>query len=232
MATIIGKTSEKIDELFNGFVKAVSLTSEGQLLATRGDGSVVGVGSVASSVINAVVNATGQFVLKTRDGQDLVVDGVVTLDKAWPVGSVYFSDSSVNPSTKLGGGTWVSFGAGRMPVGVDPTQTEFDASGKTGGAKTHTLTAAELPAHSHGAGTLATSSSGSHDHGVQRRGSSGSGGGVAYGAGTLEADAITSSNGAHTHTMSGSTDTGAGLSGQAHNNLPPYIAVYMWKRTA
>ena len=68
---------------------------------------------------------------------------------AWPVGSVYTSIVSTNPATLLGGGTWVSFGAGRVLVGLDATQTEFDTVEETGGAKTHTLTTAEMPAHLH-----------------------------------------------------------------------------------
>lgn len=38
---------------------------------------------------------------------------------------------------------------GRVSVGLDGAQTEFDALGETGGSKTHTLTAAEMPSHTH-----------------------------------------------------------------------------------
>ena len=50
---------------------------------------------------------------------------------------------------------------GRVPVGLDSGQTEFDALGETGGAKTHTLTTAQTPSHSHGG---ATPSGGAVDH--------------------------------------------------------------------
>lgn len=66
----------------------------------------------------------------------------------YPVGAIYISTSSVNPSTYLGG-TWASFGQGRTLVGVDPSDTDFNASNKTGGAKTHKLTIAEMPSHVH-----------------------------------------------------------------------------------
>ena len=68
----------------------------------------------------------------------------------YPVGSIYINASvSTNPSTLFGFGTWVEFGKGRVLVGVDTGQTEFDTLGETGGAKTHTLTINEMPAHSH-----------------------------------------------------------------------------------
>lgn len=69
---------------------------------------------------------------------------------AWPVGSVFLSVSSTNPATSLGFGTWTSFGAGRMLVGFDASQTEFDTVEETGGSKTTTLVTANLPGHTHG----------------------------------------------------------------------------------
>lgn len=66
------------------------------------------------------------------------------------VNGIYISTDNVNPSTVLGYGTWSAFGAGRVLVGYDAGQTEFDTAGETGGAKTHTLTTAEMPAHVHG----------------------------------------------------------------------------------
>lgn len=52
----------------------------------------------------------------------------------FPVGSIYFSINSENPS-KYFGGTWVTWGAGRVPVGVDTSQTEFNSVEKEGGSK-------------------------------------------------------------------------------------------------
>jgi len=101
----------------------------------------------------------------------------------------------------LGYGTWVSFGAGRVLVGRDAGQSEFDVVEETGGAKTHTLTIAEMPAHTH---QLLS--------------------GTTDGAGSNIADMSLSNNNLIT---SGSTGGGG-----AHNNLQPYIVVYMWKRTS
>lgn len=69
---------------------------------------------------------------------------------AYPVGSIYTNaDVSTNPATLLGFGTWVLFGVGRVEVCIDSGQTEFDVLGETGGFKTHTLTSAEMPVHTH-----------------------------------------------------------------------------------
>jgi hypothetical protein len=87
----------------------------------------------------------------------------------YPVGSLYLSTNSTNPATSLGFGTWVAFGAGRVPVGFDAAQTEFDADEETGGTKTvasagtcsaPTFTGSALAAHTHtftGSASQATS---------------------------------------------------------------------------
>ena len=54
--------------------------------------------------------------------------------EAFPVGAIFISTSATNPGTSLGYGQWSAFGAGRVLVGIDATQTEFDAAGETGGA--------------------------------------------------------------------------------------------------
>lgn len=56
------------------------------------------------------------------------------LDIIYQVGSIYMSVNSTNP-TNLFGGTWVAWGAGRVPVGIDTSQTEFASVEKTGGEK-------------------------------------------------------------------------------------------------
>jgi len=67
----------------------------------------------------------------------------------YPVGWLLKSTVNINPATFLGYGTWAYFGTGRVIVGVDTEQTEFDTVEKTGGSKTHILTTAEMPSHSH-----------------------------------------------------------------------------------
>lgn len=70
------------------------------------------------------------------------------LNTVYPVGSIYMSVNNANPST-IFGGTWVAWGAGKVPVGVNANETEFNSVEKTGGAKTHTLTTQQMPSHTH-----------------------------------------------------------------------------------
>lgn len=66
----------------------------------------------------------------------------------YPIGTVLTFGVSTNPNTLFGFGTWTAI-AGRVIVGIDAGQTEFDTLNETGGAKTHTLTIPEIPAHTH-----------------------------------------------------------------------------------
>ena len=131
------------------------------------------------------------------------------LETIYPVGSIYINAGvATNPGTLLGFGTWTAFGTGRTIVGVDSSDTDFDAVRETGGSKTHTLTTAELPSHTHQVG--------SNDSGTGTGGASGNMEFVRD-AGDGNGPAVTSSS------------TG---SGNAHTIVQPYIVVYMWKRTA
>lgn len=126
---------------------------------------------------------------------------------AWPVGSVFLSVVATNPATLLGFGTWSAFGAGRMLVGFDSGDTDFDAAEKTGGAKTVTLTTAQLPAH---------------NHQILRERSATTGG-----ATTLIARTSDTSSTVDTNVFTANTGDG-----EAHPNLPPYVTVHMWQRAA
>jgi len=170
---------------------------------------------------------------------------------AHPTASIFMSASSDNPGVTYGG-TWELWGSGQAPVGVDTGQTEFNTVEKTGGVKTHTLTTAELPSHTHSipslSGTAASAGAHTHRPGVgsafihlqtSTATNKGYNTGTSFSAapGTSTATRIsrinvTASGGAHTHTVSTpATTSGSVGSGGAHNNLQPYITVYMWKRT-
>ena len=184
---------------------------------------------IKGSYINFVTSNTefGRFTLNGKD--------IFTIDKVYPIGSIYMSVNSTSPAT-LFGGTWVRWGNGRIPIGVDTSQTEFNTVEKTGGEKTHTLTAAEMPQHNHSisAQTVATTSNGAHTHSAKYSNTANSNGSAARvnGNGNLEGYPI-NSNGAHTHNVTiPAHNTDSKGSGTAHNNLPPYITCYMWKRTA
>ena len=137
-------------------------------------------------------------------------------DLIYPVGSIYMSINNTNPST-LFGGTWEQL-KDRFLLGAGTTYT----NGNTGGSATVTLTTAQLPSHAHepvdgsGYGFLTYKESG----GVTRsRFASGTSGGYTHQT-TTQADLEFSANTANTG------------SGNAHENMPPYLVVYMWKRTA
>lgn len=230
MATVTGKTSEKIDELMDASVVSGGMDSNGQMsLETRG-GTVISMGSISGTVVDArIIN--GKLVFELRDGTEVEVG--TSVDMAWPVGSIFIAAVSTNPATLLGGGTWTRFGKGRMLLSLDENQTEFDTVEEVGGAKSVTLTEAQMPPHTH---TGTTASNGDHSHTSRTWGHTNSGASstgsvfVRHTASGAEQtyDITSSTAGAHTHTFTTQSTGG----GQAFNNMPPYITVYMWKRTA
>ena len=127
------------------------------------------------------------------------------LETIYPVGSIYINAGvATNPGTLLGFGTWTAFGTGRTIVGVDSSDTDFDTVRETGGAKTHTLTIAELPSHTHQT-TL---------------------------RGNGEDEDTNFPSASDNSDPSRTMTSGATGGGGAHNNLQPYITAYMWRRTA
>lgn len=127
--------------------------------------------------------------------------------KKYHVGKIIIETDNRNPATYLGFGTWQYWGSGRVPVGVDTSQTEFNTVEKTGGEKTHQLTVDEMPSHSHQARNK-----------------------YLVNGDTGTACALPSNDGVSTtENWTEISQTGGD---QAHNNLQPYITCYMWKRTA
>ena len=152
----------------------------------------------------------------------LQVMGRIFADNLYPVGSIYMT-TTMTSASQVGaalGGTWEAWGAGRVPVGVDTGQTEFKTVGKTGGEKTHKLTVDEMPNHYHdvvyGKNDSTTGVSIS---------CTGSGNQVLNVNGWAWDKNSNAPYGNNVY----SKKTGGG---KAHNNLPPYITVYMWKRIA
>lgn len=128
-------------------------------------------------------------------------------EKRYYIGSIIIDTKNINPSDYLGFGTWEYFGEGKCLVGVDDTQTEFNTVEKTGGEKSHVLTINELAQHGHDGNGNAFIVFGE----TQPVKGIGEGGLWTQGVGTM-------------------TTTGTTGSNQAHNNLQPYITVYIWKR--
>jgi hypothetical protein len=127
------------------------------------------------------------------------------LSAAMPVGFVVTLGVATNPATLFGFGTWTAI-AGKVIVGINAGDTEFDTLDETGGEKTHILTAAEIAKHTHPFGVVGTTAPGnSYISGHDVSGSE-----------VTCADYI---------------DQQASGDG-AHNNLQPYIVKYVWQRTA
>lgn len=175
------------------------------------------VDTTAHSNIGTSANAKQSAIntaIDTKLGQ------VATLDKVYPVGSIYMSVNSTNPST-LFGGTWVQIGQGRTLIGqgtgTDSNNTSKTfANGETSGEYAHTLATTEMPSHTHSPPTW-----------VHYASSGGNTGG--YNLPTV------SNNRGNTYVQASpqvNKDVGYTGGGQAHNNMPPYLVVYMWKRTA
>jgi len=123
----------------------------------------------------------------------------------FPVGSIYTSINSANPNTLWPGTTWTAHAPGRVLVGVGTNgTTNYPTVSATGGADAVTLSAAQIPSHSHGV----------------------LGG---WGAGGLGNSYFRVDTNNPTNAWSNTGNTGGGGS---HENRMPYTTVYMWRRTA
>ena len=186
-----------------------------------------------------------------RNYIDSVKGDLMNFDKIFPVGYIYMSVNSTNPST-LFGGTWEQL-QNRFLLAAGSSYS----AGSTGGEATVALQGGHMPTHSHG--LHLTGTVGSHAHSVHAKGVSvdqvqggapydanpsvtantsevsygiytlGKGGEYAGLTGNLDGYVATTTA-APGIDFSGSYLDNAG-SGAAHNNMPPYLVVYMWKKT-
>lgn len=139
------------------------------------------------------------------------------LDNVYPIGSIYMNVNSTNPGT-LFGGTWEQI-QGKFLLGMSSSYP----AGSQGGEASHTLTTEEMPSHGHNPANesgyygFITNSQKAFtvgDMGVQ----SGSGRYYPYASAAFD--------------ISRNTLTGTTGGGKSHNNMPPYLSIYIWKRTA
>jgi microcystin-dependent protein len=151
-------------------------------------------------------------------------------DTIYPIGSIYISVNSTNPGT-LFGGTWTQL-EDRFLIGAG---SSYNAGG-TGGTSSVTLSTSNLPKHTHGVNIK--TSGGGHNHNQyfmevrwasNYNGTKSLGRPQSVGSGNTN-ERATTSDGSHSHTVSGNTGDG-GFSNSAFSIIPPYLAVYMWKRT-
>lgn len=114
----------------------------------------------------AAAEATAASALTTHAATSHGLTAAQVVDLLYPVGSLYVSTLTTNPNTLLGTGTWTAFGAGKVLVGRDSGDADFDTAEETGGAKTvasvgsvsaPTFTGDALSTHAHAAGTLVPS---------------------------------------------------------------------------
>ena len=183
-----------------------------------------------------------------------------TASKLYPVGSVYISFNSADPST-LFGGTWT-----RLKDTFLLASGDTYAAGSTGGSATKTIAVSNMPAHNHsvsssgshshsattsanGSHTHTASTNGEHTHKYATRTGTGLSGNVAEmqtSSGGYNGNI--SSNGNHTHTINSAGShthtvniTSSGSHTHTTNNtggglplniMPPYTTVYAWRRTA
>lgn len=164
------------------------------------------------------------------DGSATNLD-IISFDQIYPIGAIYMSTVSTNPATLFKIGNWEALPAGRVLLaqGTSTWGVNYSA-GNTGGEDKHTLTINESAPHNH-TGSATTSGS-THTHALTMQashGESGNGGVPRFSDGDIWSPYKTqnlSAAGEHSHTIT-INDSGGG---QAHNNMQPYLSVYMWKR--
>lgn len=143
------------------------------------------------------------------------IDSII--DKIYPIGSIYMSISPTNPEETIGG-AWVPWGQGKVPVGVDTSDSDFNSVEKTGGEKRHTLTVDEMPSHGHQSRAVRATWSD-----IERRDCLSS---LCQSSNTQGVNQGWSN---FTDNLDESANQRTG-GNQPHNNLQPYITCHMWKR--
>jgi hypothetical protein len=241
-ASLIVPVNKKLYFIYNGTSAATTVKVSGQTGVSVPAGAKMGLVCNGTDVVQAVNNFasptfTGVPVAPTAaagtNTTQIATTAFVTsgIQSAYPVGSIYMSTVATSPATLFGFGTWVTYGSGRVLISQDGTYT----AGSTGGSATTTLAEANLPSHTHSATSTSNTSDPGHSHNssigsgfISNGGPESLAGGpnLPFGRPSTTASAVTGLS------VSTSTTIGNTGSGTAFNNLPPYVAVYMWNRTA
>lgn len=178
---------------------------------------------ITSKNNNFWLDSDGNLIVKSLTANSISSQPII--DVVYPVGSIYMSINSENPG-QLFGGQWEQI----QDKFLLACGTEY-ANGTTGGEASHVLNTNEIPSHNH---TASTNNTGEHRHTFKGWWTTKGDGSATYAcvARTQQADAAEygsfASAGAHSHTVTINNTGGS----QAHNNMPPYLAVYVWKRVS
>ncbi len=227
--TALSVTNEARTAVTNAAQATQSANEAANSVVIIRNGTTVPSSSLGKSGDYYINTANGDFYLKntsswSRKFNMIALDQIAEIKNAFnsvtaltkqlfllmhPVGCIYMSTSSISPQTTFGG-TWIRWGNGRVPVGVNITDTDFNTVEKTGGEKEHKLTIEEIPSHNH----------------------------AIYGGCTTTQNIVTgANNNGWIPMLDGkkyqNEDPLVKVGGeQSHNNIQPYITCYMWKRTA
>ena len=199
---IILSTETEREELENPILNKAYFCLESKSLYIYNNGSwYTNTITVDSEMSNTSTNPVQNKIINNEI--NLIKNSIVSLDKIYPIGSIYMSINDTSPAS-LFGGTWESI-KDRFLLGSGTTYT----NGSTGGASTVTLTVNQIPSHTHKLSTSSTYNT--EEHYTTDYLALGKHGDTYY----SNSNAITSTGG-----------------GSSHNNMPPYLTVNMWKRIA
>lgn len=241
-ASLLVPVNKKLYFVYNSTSVATTVKVSGQTGVSVPAGARMGLVCNGTDVVQAVNNFasptfTGTPVAPTAAAgtstTQIATTAFVTsgLQSAYPVGSIYMSTVATSPATLFGFGTWVTYGSGRMLISQDGTYT----AGSTGGSATTTLATTNLPSHNHSATSVSNTSDPGHSHNSAAGSGFISNGGseqLAGGNNLNFARPSTTASAVTGLSVSTSTTIGNTGSGTAFNTISPYIAVYMWNRTA
>ena len=193
-----------VSDYFGSSEMTVTLPSAEVLMDLLASGDGMGIGKTAETADLLDIGWAARIRGNLTVDGNITIGGKSLLNLIYPVGSIYMSVSSTSPQT-LFGGTWTRL-VDRMLIGAG----SYYKVGDTGGETTHRLTANETPTHTHGMG-------------IKTCGEEASGFGLRNDANGFTGRVYVTGGTAVTHAAGGNA---------AHNNMPPYRAVYMWQRTA
>ena len=211
---IDSKLEDKQDVLRNQenikSINGISLLGSGNITIQGGGGS-------GGSTIQGYYwdDSTKQMVLEYSNGS--------IADLIYPVGSIYMSVNNVNPST-LFGGEWVQIKDTFLLACGDIYSSDGDVATAQHGEATVSLTKSQMPRHNH--------TQAEHRHTMSGNYSDGSGSGSAY-MYSSSRNVTTRYTDYQTPVINHTGGTGtanADSNGSPHNNMPPYMSVYVWKR--